>query len=165
MPKFRLRPIILEDVEFIYFLRTLSREGFLKRTNRRTNQLAINSIIEDENGEYLAYESSDEIIGYYRYYLNKKNLVEIGSWITNPSSKSIRKILMDIEFKTYVFNKTKGASIYFDVSDNNKSVLRHHLNYGAEIIDNDQDRCFFELKKENFLSNERAIKILKKYNI
>ena len=72
---------------------------------------------------------------------------------------------MDNEFKSYVFDKIKCTSISFDVSYNNNSVLRHHINYGGEIIDNGQNRYFFELKKENFFNNERVIKMLKKYNI
>lgn len=163
--KYVLRPVVSEDIEFIYFLRSLSSKGFLKEVNRPTNHSSITSILNDTDGQYLAYESENEIVGYYRFSLKTSRIAEIGSWITNPTAIPIRKVLMDVEFKNYIFKNTDVSLLTFNVNNDNHSVIRHHINYGAEIVKSDSQISYLTLEKSKFYRSEKIIYLFEKYRI
>jgi len=147
MKKFRLSPITKEDIEFIYFLRSISKDNVLKKSNRIENSKFLNQIMSQGNCGYFKYECDTEIVGYYRFYSVNGNM-EIGSWITNPSSSPTEKILFDLEFKKQVFNLTGQEYIYFDVRKHNFSVWKHHERFGAEFIKEDVLNRYYKLNKE-----------------
>lgn len=147
--RFKFRLIEKEDIEFIFFLRSISKAGVLKNIDRLQNRIFTSEFINDKQTGYYAFETEERVIGYYRFYAIK-NRIEIGSWITNPEATTKEKILFDIEFKNKVFNLTGSKQLYFDVRKHNTSVWKHHERFGAELIYEDEKNKYYFLKVTTF---------------
>ena len=163
MSKHFLQPITIEDTEFIFFLRSISKSCVLKSTNREKHVKFIREHLIGNEGGYYKFCNSDEVVGYYRW-LNNDDKIEIGSWITNPASGFMEKVLFDMEFKNHVFNETQAEFIYFDVERNNSSVWKHHERLGAELINEDSMERKYRLNKKTFILkyNEKINRINKR---
>jgi len=149
MSDYHLEPIKPEDTELIYFMRSISKSKVLKPTDRIINQMFIRGFLENNEGGYLKFCNSKEIVGYYRWQNNDER-VTIGSWITNPSSGFKEKILFDLEFKLFVFNNTGADYLFFEVERNNSSVWKHHERLGAELIKEDRIERHYRLSRVVF---------------
>ena len=147
--KYTFRLIEREDIEFIFFLRDISKESVLKKVDRLQSRKFLSNYIKASQSEYYAFESAERIIGYYRYYL-VENRIEIGSWITNPTASFKEKILFDLEFKKLVFELTSYRVIHFDVRKHNTSVWKHHQRFGAELISEDELNRYYSLNFRTF---------------
>lgn len=154
MSKYAFEFIKEEDVEFIYLLRSLTKSNFLSQGDRKENIEFFRNYFKNDENTYMKYVSKDEVVGCYRYQ-NVDNQIEIGSWVTNPESKALLKVHMDIEFKKLVFRQTKAKIIFFKVNKKKLSVQRHHENYGALKFLEVGDSIKYSLKEATF---EKKIK-------
>jgi hypothetical protein len=155
---YTFRRVQIKDIEFIYYLRSITSDNFLKKGDRSLNFSFLSNRIKNNELNYFCFESKTEIIGYYRFYL-VNNIPEIGSWITNPQSNLFKKVLFDLEFKKKVFDDTNSDKIIFDVKIKNTSVWKHHENFGASRINENNNTYYYELNKNKFIENyERKIK-------
>lgn len=146
---FKFRLIEQEDIELIFFLRSISKENVLKRSSRIDSRAFLLNIIDKKADGYYCFENAERIIGYYRhYYIDGR--IEIGSWITNPQAPFKEKILFDLEFKKMVFGITCSETLFFDVRRHNNTVWKHHERFGAELIREDENNRYYKLNSSTF---------------
>ena len=147
--EYKFRLIEQEDIELIFFLRSVSKDNVLKSSDRMQSRVFLSSLLKNKSTGFYAFESIERIIGYYRHYF-VNDRIEIGSWVTNPQATLKEKILFDLEFKKMVFDKTSSEAIYFDVRSHNTSVWKHHERFGAELIKQEENDRYYKLEFRNF---------------
>lgn len=147
--EYKFRLIEKEDIELIFFLRSISKDNVLKASDRMQSRAFLSGLLKNKSAGFYAFESIERIIGYYRHYF-VKDRIEIGSWVTNPQATFKEKILFDLEFKKMVFDITSAEAIYFDVRRHNTSVWKHHERFGAELIKQDENDRYYKLEFRNF---------------
>lgn len=151
---YKFKHITIEDIELIYYFRSIVKNNFLKKTDRNEHYKFIEDfIIEKKIDEgYFSYQNKNEIVGFYRYTVINKSTIQIGSLITNPSSSVENKIKMDFEFKKFVFEQNINHSfLIFSVNRLNAGVIYLHIKSGAKIINKTSSEVNFKLYKPIFL--------------
>ena len=63
--------------------------------------------------------------------------------------------------RSFAFEELNFKTCIFNVRKKNKSVLRYHIAYQAEVIDEDDLNFYFKLTKEAFtIQKNKLLKIL-----
>lgn len=164
-----LRPVEIEDAEFIVKLRTHKNKSiFISKSSSEVDKQRewINSYKrrEKEGKEYyfIGLNTSKESFATYRIYNIEKNSIEIGSWISDPDypSYSLDPVKLDVLVKEYVFNKLGYEELKFEVRKENKKVVNYHKRFRSEIVREDELNYYFTLTKTSFLTYSINIKKL-----
>lgn len=149
-----LRTAEISDAEFIISLRLnkiLSK--YLKSTDPsiEKQKLWIEQKQKQNNDYHMIIELKDRTkIGVIAVYDIKDSIFEWGRWIITPNSPIYVALescylAYDFAFNTLGLEATKSK-----IRKNNKSVLRFHINYGAEITKEDDVYIYITYFKNNF---------------
>jgi hypothetical protein len=161
--------VTIEDAEFIVKLRThpsLSRH-LSSTSNSIEDQIEWIRKYKERESQGLEFYilcsdvATNRKLGLNRIYNIFDNEFEIGSWLYEPDQEVSTSILGDIFARSFAFDIFNFTSCVFSVRKENKSVLRYHLSYKPQVINEDEQNLYFRLKRENFeLHKNKLLKIL-----
>ena len=158
-----LRTAETSDAEFILSLRLNKNLGkYLKKTDNSIEQqkIWIKQKHRKKNDFHMIIELKDTTrVGVIAVYDIKDGVFEWGRWIITPNSPiyiSIESCYLayDFAFNILGLNITKSK-----IRKNNITVLGFHLNYGAEIIKEEDLNVYISYHKSNFNSNSSFLRI------
>lgn len=161
-----LRTAEISDAEFILSLRLNKKlSQYLKSTDPsiEKQKLWIEQKQKQKNDYHMIIELKDgSKIGVIAIYDIKDGIFEWGRWIISPNSPiyvSLESCYLayNFAFNTLGLRVTKGK-----IRKNNKSVLRFHLNYGAEITKEDDIYIYISYHKNDFNSDSSFFQKYKK---
>ena len=167
--EFKMRLVQEEDASFILELRSdilLSKylNPISKNLQDQKNWIKSYKAREQLGTEfYFVYESIEgEKFGLNRLYNMASDTFELGSWIFKRGIPANLAIKADLVARDYAFNKLGFKKCVFEVRKKNKSVIRYHKLFGAQIIREDDINYYFELHYQSYLFNK--LKIFKRFN-
>lgn len=100
-------------------------------------------------------------LGLNRIYNITSSEFEVGSWLYEPNLEISTSIIGDIIARSFGFEFLNVDICVFNVRKENKSVLRYHLGYKPEIVNEDEKNIFFKLSEEAFkFQKYKLLKIL-----
>lgn len=153
-----LREVELTDAAFILTLRTDERKSrFIHKTeNNLEKQIEyLERYKQLDNEYYFIVERKDgQLIGTERLYDIRENSCILGSWLMVDGASAAEVLEGDILLKNFAFLYLGMREIRFDVRKGNKRVIRYHINWGSELISENEIDYFFCLKKEVFTKNQ-----------
>ena len=106
---------------------------------------------------YFIYYHNDVPIGVNRIYDIKDERATSGSWICQKGLSLELPILTLIIVKEILFDMLNLKYDFFDVRKQNKKIIRTHLLFEAEQVNEDELSYYFVLSKENFYKNRDII--------
>ena len=135
-----LRPVTVDDAEFIVMLRNQSHaKGCVNDTSLDVEKQRqwIRDYLERDNEYYWIIETpSGEPFGTTSlyHYDAEKNQIESGRWVELKGEKYTYNFFKStIQINEFAFNVLQVNQIVFDVVVTNKRVIRYHQSYGAEM--------------------------------
>lgn len=135
-----LRPVKVEDAEFIVWLRNQAHVKDCVNdtsTDVERQRQWIRDYLQRDNEYYWIIETPDgEPFGTTSlyHYDAEKNQIESGRWVELKGERySYNLFKSAVQFNDFAFNELKVARVVFDVVATNKRVIRYHQSYGAEI--------------------------------
>lgn len=161
-----LRTAEISDAEFILSLRLnkkLSR--YLKPTDPsiEKQKLWIEQKQKQKNDYHMIIELKDgSKIGVIAVYDIKDGIFEWGRWIISPNSPIYVSLESCYLAYNFAFNTLGLIETKSKIRKNNKSVLRFHLNYGAEITKEDDVYVYISYHKNDFNSDSSFFQKYKK---
>lgn len=160
----KLRPVEISDARFILELRTNPElNKYLSFTeNNLDNQIEwIKKYKEREiKGEefyFIAEDINGNCYGTTRIYNFIKDSFETGSWLFSKSTPQGLAIKADIIGREFGFDMLKVNFCHFEVKKNNKTVVRYHLGYEPDLINEDEQNFYFKLSKEKFENHKNKL--------
>ena len=135
-----LRPVTIEDAEFIVWLRNQPHvKGCVNDTSIDVEKQRqwIRDYLQRDNEYYWIIETPDgEPFGTTSlyHYDAEKNQIESGRWVELKGEKYTYNLFTStIQINDFAFGTLNVDSIVFDVVATNKRVIRWHKMYGAEV--------------------------------
>jgi hypothetical protein len=151
------------DAEFIVKLRTDPQlSQFLHITNNSVEKQK-EWITEYKNREiagidyYFYYSHNGMPIGVNRVYDIRTNRGTCGSWICQKGLSAELPIITLVVLREIMFEQLDLEYDYFDVRKQNKKVIKTHLLFGAEQIDEDDLNYYYVLSREKFFNTKNTI--------
>lgn len=146
----------LLDVNFIHFCRSQKKnKDFLNKPKSIIDHIQfLKKEMYDERSEYFIIHENitGKKIGLIRISeidkINKS--FSWGSWSTIHGAKSIYAIESAFMIYEYFFNIKKFSKCYFNVNENNRSVINFHTSYGSRIIYKSNSFISFEFLDADF---------------
>ena len=151
------------DAEFILKLRNNSQlNQFLHATDSNIEKQKewINEYKKRELQRieyYFIYYHNEIPIGVNRIYDIGKDRGTCGSWICKTGLSFELPVLTLIIVREILFDILNLKCDYFDVRKQNKKVIKTHLLFGAEQVNEDESNYYFTLSKKNFYENRDII--------
>ena len=166
-----LRPVEVDDAEFILSLRTDSNlNQFISYTNPRIDD-QINWIenykIREKSGleyYYVAEDNEGNKFGTIRLYDFDEKSFEIGSWLfrtNSPLGMAVKAHFIGFETG---FEVLKADYCRFEIRKKNLAVLRYMNDFKADKVGEDDLNYYFTLSKEKFYVRRNKISIFLKGN-
>ena len=154
-----------DDAEFILSLRTNPKlSKYLHETDASVPKQRewIRQYKKRESaGEdyYLIFFYQNQPIGVIRiYHIDEiKKSAMAGSWVCSPNIPMHIPIYVLIICREIMFDNLHLEKDCFEVRKDNKQVQRLHLMMGAKIISVDEEKCYYELTREDFLREKESI--------
>ena len=151
------RSVNVNDAQFILDLRLEERVSkFLSKTEndlpKQQKWILDYQSRENEGSEYYFLTENKEGIslGLNRIYNIQDQQFEIGSWIYLKNIHIKYPILGDLGTRDYGFEQLGLKYCVFNVRKENKSVIKYHLSFNANIINEDDLNLFFQLDYDNY---------------
>lgn len=154
----RLRPVTMDDAEFIFNARTLEnrnqylspidgtvdnqREWLKKYFLRHADRLEYYWVIEDTN------HNSHGLIRIYDINWSDRSFL-IGSWLILPGAPLLMAQESTALCYEYAFHELQLETCRFDVMRNNRKVIRFHRCYAREVS-SDEEFLHFEFSRKEF---------------
>lgn len=160
-----LQSVEEEDAGFIIDLRTNAKKSrFISETNSsveiQKEWIKKYKEREKEKQEYyfVAIDENKEKFATYRIYDIKKNICEIGSWVSKPNyANTINSIKVDIIMKEFAFDNLGFENVKFEVRKENFSVIKYHKLFEPIVVNETTDNIYFILEKQSFYKNRNRI--------
>jgi len=159
----QVKLVEVKDADFILKLRTDSRLGqFLHDTDNDV----------EKQKEWIREYKKRELQGLDYYFIYFHNEVPIGvnrisdikgergtcgSWICQKGLSPELPVLTLIILREILFDTLDLKYDYFDVRKHNKKVIRTHLLFDSELINEDELSYYYVLSKENFYKHRDNI--------
>jgi hypothetical protein len=155
-----LRPVRVSDAQFILDLRTDStRNQYLSSVEKNLeHQVAwiTEYKLREERGEefYCIVEAigSGDSLGTVRLYDFKSSSFAWGSWIFKLGAPVFAAIESALLVYDHAFFELGFLNSHFDVRHGNSRVIKFHTQFGARMVRTDNENCYFELAKEEYLN-------------
>lgn len=107
-----------------------------------------------QNEWYFIIENKQQKpVGTIRLYDVVDNSFCWGSWIVLKEARRYASFESAILLYDYAFLTAGFSRSHFDVRKENKGVIKFHLRFGAEIINEDALNYYFNFTKENYLAS------------
>ena len=151
------------DADFILKLRTDSQLSKFLNTTDNNIEKQKEWIREYKKRElqgldyYFIYYHEGEPIGLNRIYNIEKERGTCGSWICQKGLSLELPVLILTIVREILFDTLNLKYDFFDVRKQNKKVIKTHLLFGAEQVNEDELDYFYVLSKENFYRNRDII--------
>ena len=165
----QVRLVTEEDAEFIVKLRTDPQlNKFLNATDGSIEKQK-NWIREYKKREakaedfYLLYAKDGEVFGVNRIYDIQTDRATGGSWICKRGLSVDLPVISLVIMREIMFEQLQLNFDYFDVRKQNKKVVKVHLMFGAQKIDETDLDYYYVLSKEEFYKNKDYILELLNY--
>ena len=152
-----LRLVELADAQFIYQLRVdKNLNRYLSKIDDNINQqiewLKNYKIREKEKKEYyfIIEGKNCQQFGACRLYNFKGDSFSSGSWIIkrgSPFYVAIESLLLNYEFGFTILGYKKMC---INVIKENEKLIKHHRQFGAQIINVDNEQYYLELTKNEY---------------
>jgi hypothetical protein len=159
----QVRLVTIDDAEFILQLRTNPQlNKFIHSTDISIEKQRewINEYKKRELAgiDYYFYYSRNGVpIGVNRVYDICTNKGTCGSWVCQKSVSTELPIITLIILREIMFEQLNLEYDYFDVRKQNKKVIKTHMMFGAEQINEDEQNYYYVLTKENFYKTKDTI--------
>ena len=161
----QLRFATINDADFILSLRTdpnLNQHlSFTSNDNNKQVEWLTNYKLREEKKQefYFIAEIDGIAYGTTRLYNFDEESFETGSWLFSQETPAGVAIKADIIGREFGFESLKAKYCRFEVRKENKSVVRYHLGYKPNLINEDELNFYFTLAQEDF--NIHKNKLLK----
>lgn len=159
----QLRFAEIKDAEFILSLRTNSNlNQYLSFTSndidKQIEWLINYKLRETHKLEYYFIAEMNGIAyGTTRLYNFDEESFETGSWLFSRETPTGVSIKADIMGREFGFETLKAKYCRFEVRKENKSVVRYHLGYKPNLINEDELNFYFTLTQEDFNSHKNKL--------
>lgn len=166
---YHFRLVGIDDAEFILSLRNNPILSFhlSETSNQLTDQIDWIQKYKEREKQGLEFyiicigTKTNKKLGLNRLYNITSHEFEIGSWLYEPGLEISTSIIGDIVARSFAFEVLECTSCVFNVRKANKSVLKYHLSYKPEIVDENDINFHFRLTEENFtIHKNKLLKIL-----
>ncbi len=160
-----LREVELSDAAFILMLRTNEKKSrFIHKTeNNLDKQVEYSKRYKTLDDEYyfIIERKNGQPVGTICLYDLHETRCTPGSWLASDEATPAEVLESDLLLKRFAFDYLGMQELYFDVRKRNKSVVKHHRNWGSEIVGENEVDYFFALDKGTYETNKaKFLKLL-----
>lgn len=153
-----LREVELDDAAFILTLRTDEKKSrFIHQTeNNLEKQIEYLKRYKQLDSEYyfIVERKDGQPLGTERLYDIHETVCTPGSWLMSDEATPAEVLESDILLKEFAFEYLGMQKLSFDVRKRNKSVVKHHKNWGSKIVGESEIDYFFMLDKDIYEKNK-----------
>lgn len=164
-PDMKFRLVNSEDSEFIWKLRNhdfRSRHLNSVGPTIEDQELWINQYkLKEHKGEEYYFVISDDNNtrqGLYRIYDIKPESAVVGSWIFRDNAPDFMAVRAELMLKEFAFHMLDKKVLYFETRKKNKRIYNYSMMQNSEIIEEDEQNLYFQLRKEDFTKGKEKLK-------
>lgn len=159
------RTVKLSDAERIVELRNDEKLGkYLNSSDgsiTKQEEWLQQYFLRAHNGSEFYFATTNEnesiVYGFNRLYKIVEDSFEIGSWIFDKDAPSGVAILSDLAVRDYAFETLNKKCCFFEVRKNNASVVKYHLAFKPQKIDEDEQNSYYKIDYLTYIQHRNKL--------